>query len=505
MKGNHASLENSKRRAFGPLLWLCGLLAVGLFGLFGVISFLSHRQQKRVKARLHQYEAMLLSGKAAWAEDSEAMEATGSAKSNADSKGAFAAGPRVQDLPFVGKHLWERSDPATAGVWDALNDLFTSSANPCWREKDLCYDFMAMAIRLKLVDPNAVPPVSPEAAAMAVQAYLRGQFGALLEGFSRDLRVPNWQWPPEGLGLDMGRWVRMERLLQLMVASSLASGESMQAGDLFSDLVSSRGHLEVQHFYLKSVVEHFISHALLQPGWSAEQRAAFLKDPELLQPNLKAMFSHLEELKSRVAYQKQNLAEVKRRDAEARAQNNKAKQGVGVGLASVFQDVRLALTEDQMYKSRFSLAQTSLELLQSQIRPDGSFVLNAAIPVDHRSEVVPEESWLDKMVGTHPLDQTPVYLSLHQQQIVSAATYDDYRELALLKLALEQYKAQTGAFPEELASVAGQFPNGEIPKTSFKDAPFDYQRVDQGFVLKSISSNALRGLPYEIPVEVHGR
>lgn len=60
--------------------------------------------------------------------------------------------------------------------------------------------------------------------------------------------------------------------------------------------------------------------------------------------------------------------------------------------------------------------------------------------------------------------------------------------MAEIALALASYRAENGAYPENLAAVTPQ-PLGELPEDVFADGPFQYQRKESGYLLRSVGRN----------------
>ena len=60
--------------------------------------------------------------------------------------------------------------------------------------------------------------------------------------------------------------------------------------------------------------------------------------------------------------------------------------------------------------------------------------------------------------------------------------------VALLALALAEYKREHGQYPDTLSDLSPKYLK-TIPKDRFTDKPLKYQRQDQGYLLYSVGAN----------------
>jgi hypothetical protein len=126
---------------------------------------------------------------------------------------------------------------------------------------------------------------------------------------------------------------------------------------------------------------------------------------------------------------------------------------------------------------------TALEIL-GQIQEIGALPLFEARPqleaVDQRIE------GLSQFLHPYSLMMLPSLTRAGEAQ----ARHEAMLDLAQLGLAVEQFHAETGAFPQSLAEIADRLADGD-PADPFTGKLYAYRTTDGGFLLYSVGRNLI--------------
>ncbi len=467
----------SKKPAKSWLLWLFAILLLLVLGLFSAFRILLNIRSAKSIAQADAYLAM-----AKAASKAEGSQVDGAA-ADLSTPVPVSQGPKVLELPFVGKLFADTMDKELSLQFDSLRDLF---AHLNEASKADLVDFVKLYSFLKLGQPNEAAPTLSTAAA-AVHAYLKEKFGSLLASYKADLLAGDWQWPgpPMRLTNEVSRLHSLAKLNGVLLKASLAEGNSAVAAAYYADISLAGSQISrggMIHGLIGRSHENMLVGALLQPGWTQEQTTAFLQSYRRETKSLAYSHAAFQREIENLQYLMEDVPRARKEIKEFAGPSENSTPSfhnlIGSALESLIPDSTFA---GDIAKSRAAVA-----LVQSQLTPTGGFSLNEQLPIFEQSE---ENSFIDKLIGRGSL--VHIDLGVYQRLMLSGVSESENGDMALLTMALEQHKAKAGSYPAELQAVAPLFPGAQLPLSRFSNEPFRYQPTADGFKLWGVGRDGV--------------
>ena len=148
------------------------------------------------------------------------------------------------------------------------------------------------------------------------------------------------------------------------------------------------------------------------------------------------------------------------------------------------------------YDMHVAAIRTEPYLARRQARAKFNTVLTAYF-ANVRNAPSQRPAWMEKLFGPPALvEQDPVngVVCILLPSLGGARTLEDrsvmHFRLVKVAVALAAFKAGTGAYPEKLIELGGEYFKA-VPEDMFAQGPLTYRRTDKGYLLYSIGENAV--------------